>query len=36
LLKRTFQMQLSGQAPSNVDLRKLSANLAETAPQPGS
>src|SRR6266853_4672034 len=31
LLKRTFQMQLSGQAPSNVDLRKLSANLAETA-----
>lgn len=31
LLKRTFQMQLSGQAPSNVDLRKLSANLAESA-----
>lgn len=31
LLKRTFQIQLSGQAPSNVDLRKLSANLAETA-----
>ena len=31
LLKRTFQMQLSDQAPSNVDLRKLSANLAETA-----
>jgi predicted RNA-binding Zn ribbon-like protein len=31
LLKRILQMQLSGQAPSNVDLRKLSANLAETA-----
>ena len=31
LLKRTFQIQLSGQAPSKVDLRKLSANLAETA-----
>jgi predicted RNA-binding Zn ribbon-like protein len=31
LLKRTFQMQLSDQAPNNVDLRKLSANLAETA-----
>jgi predicted RNA-binding Zn ribbon-like protein len=31
LLQRTFQMQLSGQAPSNVDLSKLSANLAETA-----
>jgi predicted RNA-binding Zn ribbon-like protein len=29
LLKRTFQMQLSGLAPSNADLRKLSANLAE-------
>ena len=31
LLKRIFQMQLSGQAPSKVDLSKLSANLAETA-----
>src|SRR5258708_30883187 len=31
LLKRTFQMQLSGQAPGNVELGKLSANLAETA-----
>jgi len=31
LLKRIFQMQLSGQAPSNADLSKLSANLAETA-----
>ena len=30
LLQRTFQMQLSGQAPSQVDLLKLSANLAET------
>jgi predicted RNA-binding Zn ribbon-like protein len=31
LLKRTFQMQLSGQTPSKVDLSNLSANLAETA-----
>jgi predicted RNA-binding Zn ribbon-like protein len=31
LLKRIFQMRLSGQAPSNVDLGKLSADLAEAA-----
>jgi predicted RNA-binding Zn ribbon-like protein len=31
LLKRIFQMRLSGQAPSNIDLGKLSANLAEAA-----
>jgi predicted RNA-binding Zn ribbon-like protein len=31
LLKRSFQMELSGQAPSSGDLRRLSANLAETA-----
>jgi predicted RNA-binding Zn ribbon-like protein len=31
LLKRTFEMQLSGQAPSKVDLSKLNANLTETA-----
>ena len=31
LLNRTFRMQLSGQAPGNVDLRKLSANFAEAA-----
>ncbi|HEV2297905.1 MAG TPA: CGNR zinc finger domain-containing protein [Candidatus Acidoferrales bacterium] len=31
LLKRIFQMRLSGQAPSNVDLGKLSAGLAEAA-----
>jgi predicted RNA-binding Zn ribbon-like protein len=31
LLKRTFRMRLSGQAPSNRDLAKLSANLAEAA-----
>jgi predicted RNA-binding Zn ribbon-like protein len=31
LLKRTFQMRLSGQAPSNMDLGKLSANFAEAA-----
>jgi predicted RNA-binding Zn ribbon-like protein len=31
LLKRIFQMRLSGQAPSNMDLGRLSANLAEAA-----
>ena len=31
LLKRIFQMRLSGQAPSNMDLGKLSADLAEAA-----
>jgi predicted RNA-binding Zn ribbon-like protein len=31
LLKRIFQMRLSGQAPSNVDLGKLSADLTEAA-----
>jgi len=31
LLKRILQMRLSGQAPSNMDLGKLSANLAEAA-----
>jgi predicted RNA-binding Zn ribbon-like protein len=31
LLKRIFQMQLSGQAPSNMDLGELSANLGEAA-----
>lgn len=31
LLKRIFQMLLSGQAPSNMDLGKLSADLAEAA-----
>jgi predicted RNA-binding Zn ribbon-like protein len=31
LLKRIFQMRRSGQAPGNVDLGKLSANLAEAA-----
>ena len=31
LLKRIFQMRLSGQAPSNVDLGKLGADLAEAA-----
>ena len=31
LLKRIFQMRLSSQAPSNTDLGKLSANLAEAA-----
>jgi predicted RNA-binding Zn ribbon-like protein len=31
LLKRIFQMRLSGEAPSNMDLGKLSANLAEAA-----
>ena len=31
LLKRIFQMRLSGQAPSNMDLGKLSAELAEAA-----
>lgn len=31
LLKRIFQMRLSGQTPSNMDLGKLSAGLAEAA-----
>jgi predicted RNA-binding Zn ribbon-like protein len=31
LLKRIFQMRLSGQAPSNMDLVKLGADLAEAA-----
>jgi predicted RNA-binding Zn ribbon-like protein len=31
VLKRIFQMRLSGQAPSNLDFRKLSAALAEAA-----
>ena len=31
LLKRIFQMRLSGQAPSNLDLGKLSTDLAEAA-----
>jgi predicted RNA-binding Zn ribbon-like protein len=31
LLKRIFQIRLSGQAPSNMDLGKLSADLAEAA-----
>ena len=31
LLKRIFQMRLSGQAPDNTDLRKLSAEVAEAA-----
>lgn len=31
LLKRVFQMRLSGQTPSNMDLGKLSAGLAEAA-----
>jgi len=31
LLKRIFQVRLSGQAHSHVDLRKLSADLAEAA-----
>jgi len=31
LLKRIFQMWLSGQAPDNTDLRKLSAEVAEAA-----
>ena len=31
LLKRIFQMRLSGQAPSEMDLGKLSADLAEAA-----
>ena len=31
LLKRIFEMRLSGQAPSNMDLGKLSANFAEAA-----
>ncbi len=31
VLKRIFQMRLSGQAPSNLDFQKLSAALAEAA-----
>jgi predicted RNA-binding Zn ribbon-like protein len=31
LLKQIFQMRLSGRAPSNMDLGKLSADLAEAA-----
>ena len=31
LLKRIFQMQLSGRAPSNMDLKRLTADLAEAA-----
>ena len=31
LLKRIFQMRLSGRAPSNMDLGKLSVDLAEAA-----
>jgi predicted RNA-binding Zn ribbon-like protein len=31
LLKRIFQMRLSGQAPSNMDLKRLNADLAEAA-----
>jgi predicted RNA-binding Zn ribbon-like protein len=31
LLKRIFQMRLSGEAPSSADLGELSANLAEAA-----
>jgi predicted RNA-binding Zn ribbon-like protein len=31
LLKRIFQIRLSGQAPTNMDLGKLSADLAEAA-----